>query len=117
MVFHIGAYVFVISALKSGEYTVYETHPIGPDLSGNRNEIIVKAFCKYELSQWMMRRCIFYRIESSVIPQLVHVTFTSKVKPIFYVQCYFSECNCSLYFTSDYNLYLNIKKDRVFEFG
>ena len=55
MVFHIGVYVFVISVLKSGEYIVYETHPIGPELSGNGNEIIVKTFCKYELFQWVMR--------------------------------------------------------------
>ena len=117
MVFHIGVYVFVISVLKSGEYIVYETHPIGPELSGNGNGIIVKTFCKYELSQWVMRRCIFYRIESSVIPQLMHVTFALKVKPIFHVQRYFSECICFLNFTSDYKLYLNIKKERVFEFG
>ena len=51
MVFHIGAYVFVISVLKSGEYIVYGTHSIKPDLSGNINEIIVKTFCKYELPQ------------------------------------------------------------------
>ena len=74
MVFHIGVYVFVISVLKSGEYIVYETHPIGPELSGNGNGIIVKTFCKYELSQWVMRRCIFSRTESSAIPHLVHVT-------------------------------------------
>ena len=92
-------------------------HPIGPELSGNGNKIIVKTFCKYELSQWVMRRCIFYRIESSVIPRLMHVTFALKVKPIFHVQRYFSECICFLNFTSDYKLYLNIKKERVFEFG
>ena len=74
MVFHIGVYVFAISVLKTGEYIMYETHPIGPDLSGNENGIIVKTFCHCELSQWVMRRCIFSRIESSAIPHLMHVT-------------------------------------------
>ena len=74
MVFHIGVHVFVISVLKSGEYIVYKTHPIGQELSGNGNGIIVKTFCKYELSQWVMRRCILSRIESSAIPHLLHVT-------------------------------------------
>ena len=50
MVFHIGAYVFAIRVLNSGEYIVYETQPIGSELSGNGNRIIVKTFCKYELS-------------------------------------------------------------------
>ena len=74
MVFHIGVYVFVISVLKSGEYIVYETHPIGPELYGDGNGIIVKTFCKYELSQRVMRRYTFFRIESSAIPHLVQVT-------------------------------------------
>ena len=68
MVFHIGTCVFAINVLKSGEYIVNEMHPIGPELSGNGNGTIVKTVCKYELSQWVMIRCIFYRIESSVIP-------------------------------------------------
>ena len=46
MVFHIGVYVFVISVLKSGEFIVYETHPIEPELSVDRNGIIVKTFRK-----------------------------------------------------------------------
>ena len=62
MVFHIGVYVFVISVLKSGEYTVYETHSIGPELPGGGNEIILKTYCKNELSQWAIQR--FSGIES-----------------------------------------------------
>ena len=50
MVFHIGAYVFDIRVLNSGEYVVYETQPIGSELSNNGNGIIVKTFFKYELS-------------------------------------------------------------------
>ena len=46
MVFHIGVYVFVISVLKSGEYTVYEMHPIEPALSVDGNGIIIKTFRK-----------------------------------------------------------------------
>ena len=41
MVFHIGVYIFVISVLKSGGNIVYEMHPIGPELSGDENGIIV----------------------------------------------------------------------------
>ena len=74
MVFHIVVYVLVISVLKSGEYILYETYPIGPELACNVNAIIVKTFCKYELSQWVMRRCIFSRIESSATPHLVDIT-------------------------------------------
>ena len=54
MIFDIGVYVFAISVLKSGEYILYETHPIGPELSGDGNGILVKTFCKYKLSQWVM---------------------------------------------------------------
>ena len=68
MVFHIGVYVFVISVLKSGEYIVYETHPIGPELSSNGNGIIVKTFCKYELSQWVMKDAYFLELNLQLFP-------------------------------------------------
>ena len=74
MVFYISVYVFVISVLKSGEYIVHEKHHLGPGLSSNGNEIIVKTFCKYRLSQWVMKRCIFCKVESSSIHHLVQVT-------------------------------------------
>ena len=51
-----------------------ETHPIGPELSGGGNGIIVKTLCMYELSQWVTRRCKFSITESSAIPYLVQVT-------------------------------------------
>ena len=66
--------MYLSLVFKSGEYIVYEKHHLGPELSSNGNGIIVKTFCKYQLSQWVMKRCIFCKVESSAIHHLVQVT-------------------------------------------
>ena len=50
MLFHIGVYVFVISVLKSGEYIVYEKHPISA--VSFQKEVSYKLSKQFFLTFW-----------------------------------------------------------------
>ena len=51
MLFHVGVYVFVISVLKSGEYIVYEKHPISAVFF--QKEVSYKLSKKIFLTFWV----------------------------------------------------------------
>lgn len=74
LVFHASLYVFVISVLAKGTIVIYETHPIEAENKGNGNGIIVKSVCKFEISEWIMKRLKSSNIPSSAIPHLAMVT-------------------------------------------
>ena len=72
-VLHAGIYVFAITAFPSGEFLVFETHPINSVLHGNGKGIIVNLTSEYDISEWVMRRLQNVNVSPSSVPHMVIV--------------------------------------------
>ena len=57
-IFQASPYIFTICVTANGEYYVFETHPIGEELNGNGNGIIVKSNSAISISERIMKRLV-----------------------------------------------------------
>ena len=72
LIFHVGIYIFAMCFVPNGEIIILETHPVGEELHGNGNGLLVMSKSVDEIFIWIFERVSRTSMAVSCTPCLYH---------------------------------------------